>query len=151
MQDSIVRNVIKMLSCKTNILGHHLLKCDKCGYERSIPHTCKPRLCTSCGKKQTDKWLRERFEVLPDTRWQHITFTMPDLLWYFFWYNRHLIGLVPKITAEIILDLVTDKAYLPCLFLSIHLLGEDFKNEFHKFIPALLFANTHSEIHPQAP
>ncbi|MBU1143895.1 MAG: hypothetical protein KKH92_09690 [Firmicutes bacterium] len=53
-----------------------------------------------------------------------------------------------KFTKEELID----KVIFPLIKRLIdHLLGEDFKTEFHKFIPALLFANTHSEIHPQAP
>ena len=47
--------------------------------------------------------------VLPKTRWQHITFTMPDSLWPIFWLNRDLFGLISGIAAGIIKEIATKK------------------------------------------
>lgn len=37
--------------------------------------------------KPTGQWIIEQQHVLPDGEWQHITFTMPHLLWQVF--NNH--------------------------------------------------------------
>ncbi|WP_276489404.1 transposase zinc-binding domain-containing protein [Arsenophonus nasoniae] len=45
--------------------------------------SCKSKACSSCGFKATEQWLAQQVHILPDCDWQHITFTMPHLLWPF--------------------------------------------------------------------
>ena len=42
-----------MLKCKTLDLGFDVFKCPNCGKEKFCFHTCKSRLCSSCGNKYT--------------------------------------------------------------------------------------------------
>ena len=51
IRKSIIINIAKILICRTCFLGFHSLLCSKCNFIRKIPHTCKSRLCSSCGKK----------------------------------------------------------------------------------------------------
>jgi len=131
LRPAIIKNGRKMLSCKTSLLGFHLFTCPKCDHLIKVYHSCKSRFCSSCGKKATDKWVQEKFEMLPNTPWQHITFTMPSILWDLFWVNRHLIGLAPKLAAEIILKEARLKKALPGIFLAIHTFGRDLKRNMH--------------------
>ena len=102
IRPSIIINVLKLLLCRTGILGFQLFSCPECNQTKKVTHTCKSRFCPSCGKRATDDWIKNSFNSLPHTIWQHITFTMPDKLWPFFWYNRHLMNIVPSIAAKII-------------------------------------------------
>jgi len=34
--------------------------------------------------KATEQWIAQQRHILPDYEWQHITLTMPHLLWPFF-------------------------------------------------------------------
>ncbi|MBI4801683.1 MAG: transposase zinc-binding domain-containing protein, partial [Elusimicrobia bacterium] len=77
-----------------------------------IPHSCKSRFCSSCGKKATDIWIENSFNTLPNSKWQHITFTMPDVLWDFFWVNRYLMNKAPAIAAGIIKQLSLQKRFI---------------------------------------
>ena len=69
-------------------------------------------------------------EVLPKTTWQHITFTLPDVYWDFFWVNRYLMNLLPKIAADIMKQLAAKQGakvgiYLggcPRMYLSVIIL-----------------------------
>lgn len=63
-----------------------------CNNIKIIPHTCKSKLCSSCGKKATAIWIAKQNNILPNTEWQHITFTMPSELWDLFWLNRDLLN-----------------------------------------------------------
>ena len=76
-------------------MGYHHYVCPKCKKGIKVPHTCKSRFYSSCGKKATDDWIKTKFNTLPDTTWQHITFTMPEQLWTFFWINRYLMNKAP--------------------------------------------------------
>ena len=75
---SIIVNVLKLLVCRTSFLGYHVFICPKCHRSIKAPHSCKSRFCPSCGKKATDDWIKTSFNSLPNTTYQHITFTMPS-------------------------------------------------------------------------
>lgn len=128
---SIIVNVLKVLTCRTSLLGWSLFQCRKCGKTTKCPHTCKSRFCSSCGKKATDNWIENSFRTLPNTKWQHITLTIPSKLWDFFWVNRYLMGKVPAIAANIIKTLAQKDGILPGIFLAIHTFGRDLKRNFH--------------------
>lgn len=128
---SITINVLKLLVCRTAFLGYHLFVCLTCAQSRKVPHSCKSRACPSCGKKATDTWIKNSFNTLPITTWQHITFTMPDALWVFFWLNRHLINRIPLIAATIINDWAYKKGFRPGIFLAIHTFGRDLDKNIH--------------------
>ena len=128
---AIIFNVLKMLSCRTPIMGYHVYSCLTCNHSIKVPHSCKSRFCPSCGKKGTDKWLKDKFESLPNTRWQHITFTMPSELWPFFWVNRSLMGKAPALAAKIMKKLSKDKGFLPGIYLAIHTFGRKLNRNYH--------------------
>ena len=128
---SIIINVLKLLVCRTSFLGYHHFVCLKCSKSIKVPHSCKSRFCPSCGKKATDIWIKNSFNTLPRTTWQHITFTMPEELWNFFWLNRHLMNRIPLIAASIIKNWAHKKGFLPGIFLACHTFGRDLKKNIH--------------------
>lgn len=128
---AIIINVVKMLLCKTELLGFHTYLCPNCQHSVRVNHSCKSRFCSSCGKKATDQWMETNFEELPQTTWQHITFTMPSVYWEFFWYNRHLMNVVPKMTADIIQFLAKGQGAQVGIYLGIHTFGRDLKHNYH--------------------
>ena len=83
MRPAIVDNVIKMLSCGLLVRGYAVYSCgnEGCAHQKKVPFSCKSRFCPTCGKKLTDQWIETQRTVLPDTRWQYITFTMPQQIW----------------------------------------------------------------------
>lgn len=68
---------------------------------------------------------------MPNTTYQHITFTLPDKFWDFFWLNRHLMNILPKLAANIILREARKRGYRPGIFLAIHTFGRDLKRNYH--------------------
>jgi hypothetical protein len=131
LRDGIIFNVIKILFCKTEYLGFKNYTCAKCSNTRSVAFTCKGRFCSSCGKKQTDRWISKTINVLPKTRWQHITFTMPDSLWPIFWFNRFLFNLISAIASGIIQELAAKKGVVVGIFTALHTFGRDLKRNVH--------------------
>jgi len=75
--------------------------------------------------------METNFEELPHTTWQHITFTLPSVYWDFFWYNRYLMGLLPKIAAEIIMEIAAKNGAKVGIYLGIHTWGRDLKRNYH--------------------
>lgn len=131
IRDSIIENVCKVLSCGTKHLGFHKYTCPTCNETKKVFHTCKSRFCSSCGKKATEQWIETNLNVLPNTSWQHITFTLPQELRSFFWLNRHIFNLFVKIPAQIVTDLAKQKHLIPGVFIAIHTFGRDLKANVH--------------------
>lgn len=78
--------VERMLACGTASMGVRRYCCSSpdCTHSRFFCQSCKSKACSSCGFKATEQWVLQQSHILPDCDWQHITFTMPHLLWPFF-------------------------------------------------------------------
>jgi hypothetical protein len=133
LRPAIVTCITKLLSCKNIIRGFHEHHCSNpnCSHIKRVFFTCKCRACSSCGKKATEAWVHKQNQILPNTSWQHITFTMPCELWDFFWYNRKLLNLIGSIAANCIMILSKKKKVLPGMFIAIHTFGRDLKRNVH--------------------
>lgn len=125
--------MIKLLSCKNTIRGFQYYTClnPSCTHTKRIPHTCKSKACSSCGKKATELWIEKQDQLLPKTSWQHITFTLPSQLWDFFWYNRNLLNDIAKIAANCVKTIAEKKKVTPGIFIAIHTFGRDLKRNVH--------------------
>jgi hypothetical protein len=62
IREAVIINVEKILKCRTGQLGFHAYKCPKCREVKLIPHSCKSRFCSSCGKIATDRWVIFKFK-----------------------------------------------------------------------------------------
>lgn len=133
LRADIVICIIKLLSCKHKVRGYQEYHCSnpECSHIKYVPHTCKSKACSSCGKKATELWIQKQHQILPNTSWQHITFTMPSELWDFFWCNRQLLNLIGKIAADCIKSLTEKKKIIPGIFIAIHTFGRDLKRNVH--------------------
>ena len=69
-----------MLKCKTWDLGYSLFKCPECGDEKIVPHTCKSRMCSSCGNKYNKQRELSIFSKLFKYKHRHVVFTIPEEL-----------------------------------------------------------------------
>ena len=133
MRPAIVDNVLKMLSCGLTVRGYAVFQCSNLerSHQKKVCFSCKGRFCPTCGKKLTDQWIEEQKAILPDTQWQHITFTTPAELWELFRYNRVLLGCLSGLAAKIILKVARKKGILPGIFTALHTLGRDLKWNVH--------------------
>ena len=115
LRPAIVTSITKLLSCKNIIRGFREYRCPNpnCSHTKRVFFTCKCRACSSCGKKATEIWVQKQNQILPNTSWQHITFTMPCELWDFFWYNRKLLNLIGSIAANCIMTLSKKRQATP--------------------------------------
>lgn len=133
MRPAIPDNVIKMLSCGLTVRGYAVFQCSnpKCTHQKKICFSCKSRFCPTCGKKLTDQWIEQQKAILPDTKWQHITFTMPSELWVLFRYNRQLLGSLSGLAAKTVLKVSGKKGIKPGIFTALHTFGRDLKWNVH--------------------
>ena len=133
IRQSIIIAIAKLLSCRTKFRGYKQYKCsnEKCNNTMRVPHTCKSKACSSCGKKATSIWIAKQNNILPNCEWQHITFTMPSELWDLFWYNRGLLNKIAKLASDCIKVIADKKDVTPAIFTALHTFGRDLKRNVH--------------------
>ena len=136
VRPEIKREFTKVIECRTLALGAEVYAAE-CGQERIVPHTCKSRMCPSCGQRNNLPWLRERWCDLPEIPYSHVVLTMPDHFWPIFRANRHLLNDLPALGAEVIQQWMRKK-YGARLLLAVipHTFGRDLKFNCHLHILA---------------
>lgn len=70
----VIRDI---LTCRTAALGGHTEKCDHCGMERQVYHSCRNRHCPKCQTMTKEKWLEARKGELLPVIYFHNVFTLP--------------------------------------------------------------------------
>jgi len=66
--------------CRTAYMGGHLERCDNCGTERIMYHSCRNRHCPKCQQMPRERWLEKRKEELLPVDYFHVVFTLPHEL-----------------------------------------------------------------------
>lgn len=120
-----MENVTKMLACGTLVMGSRTYTCSNGRYlhTKTLGNTCKSRACNSCGVKCTNQWIAKQQSILPDCEWQHITFTMPDILWPIFKSNRHLLEHLFRCASDVLLHWAKQKNIDVGMFSALHTFG----------------------------
>ena len=90
------RVVQHIIECRTELLGGHVYKCDKCGHEDHSFHSCRDRHCPKCQYAARKKWVEDRMEEVLAVPYYHVVFTMPHV------FNNMLITNKKKIYALLI-------------------------------------------------
>jgi hypothetical protein len=106
------RAIADILACRTEALGGHLWRCDRCGAEMFSYHSCKNRSCPKCHTDQTARWLESRkIELLPASYF-HITITVPEELRDVLRANqKDGYAALMKAAGEAIIELARDRRY----------------------------------------
>ena len=124
---SIIWNVARMLLCR-NGLGYHEYSCPKCNSKKRIPHTCKSRFCSSCGKVATDRWVETSLSQILDVEYKHLVFTLPAEFRGWFLQNRKVcLNAFFIVVKDTILDYARQNGFRPGLILVLHTFGSDLK------------------------
>ena len=125
LRDIEVEAVTEMLACGTSILGVKQYTCanDGCPHAKYLCNTCKCRACPSCGKKATDQWIAAQHNRLPDCPWQHLVFTLPDILWPLFYHNRDLLNDICRLAVDNLLYAARKRGLEIGIFCAIHTYG----------------------------
>lgn len=136
IRKDVVVAIVKLLSCKNKIRGFHEYSCltPGCGHIKHVLFTCKSKACSSCGKKSTELWISKQYDILPKTKYRHITFTMPSELWEFFWYNRKMLNEIHNIAATCIQKRAKLKKVILGIFIALHTFGRNMKRNVHLHI-----------------
>lgn len=76
----------KVIDCHNKNLGCSLYQCSNCSDIVFIGHTCKSRLCTSCGYKYKNERVENILETAYSCNHRQIVFTIPKELRNIFYY-----------------------------------------------------------------
>lgn len=134
----------KIIDCHNKNLGCSVYECPKCNDIVFIGHTCKSRLCSSCGYK----YKNERVESIMQTAYncihRQIVFTIPqELREYFFFPFQERIDILFKAVKNTIYSILnvsfkrnksgklkkysSKVKYTPGFFAFLHTFGRDLK------------------------
>ena len=130
LRPSIVKEVEKVQNCGDAFsMGYHEYRCPNgCSFKRIIPHTCKSRFCSSCGKVACDNWMDKALGDFLDVPYHHIVFTIPLELRNIFTWDRKSLGILFVSAKNTILEWCREeKGYIPGIVMVIHTFGSDLK------------------------
>lgn len=131
--DYQIETVNKMLICRDpERLGYAKYVCPQHPDQvRVVPHSCKSKFCSSCGVLATNKWMHKALKFLPNVGYYHLTFTVPDYLWYFLKERISLLDYLFKASAETILSWFRERRLIPAITSGLHSFGRDLKFNSH--------------------
>lgn len=66
--------------CRTSALGGHRDRCERCGFEHLVYHSCRNRHCPKCQWKTSQQWMEDRSRELLPVPYYHVVFTVPSEL-----------------------------------------------------------------------
>lgn len=142
-------NVNKVFSCKTNSLDFHQYVCPICGSSKKVPHTCKSRFCSSCGKIAVDNWVQTSISKFPDLQYRHIVFTLPEQLRTLCILNRNImLNALFKLAAHSIISWTKEnKNCIPGVIAVLHTCGKtlDFNPHIHLIVSCGGLSLDHSQ------
>jgi hypothetical protein len=69
-----------LMACRTPALGGHLYRCEDCGAEHFVPHSCRNRHCPACQGMAARQWLEKQVASLLPVPYFHLVFTLPHAL-----------------------------------------------------------------------
>lgn len=138
LRKSVVEEVAKVMRCRDPLhQGYHRYRCpDHPEVERIIPHSCKSRFCSSCGKVAADTWIERAMMRLLDVPYRHIVFTLPDKLWNVFLWDRKLLDILFTAARETILAWCGNRGFVPGIVMVLHTFGSkvNFNTHIHMLV-----------------
>jgi hypothetical protein len=100
-------------TCRTEIRGGHVDKCEHCGHKVPSYNSCSDRHCPKCQSLSQAKWIAGRKERILPTGCFHLVFTLPAELRSLARCNRKVIfDMLFASAAETLLELGRDKRHL---------------------------------------
>ena len=137
-----VKAALNIIRCRTNALGGHIQKCDKCDHIVVHYNSCRDRHCPMCQGLTNAVWVDKRSRDILNAPYFHVVFTMPQELHALIYQNQRLLySLFYRAVAETLQELSWDEKYLGAQagFLSLlHTWGQDL--HYHPHIHTVLLA-----------
>lgn len=100
-------------ACRTPALGGNKYRCQKCGQEHRVYHSCRNRHCPVCQLGESRRWLEAQEGRLLPVSYFHVVFTVASELHTVFRYNRPLLyGLLLSTAAAVLQRFGRDPQWL---------------------------------------
>lgn len=127
IRQNILDEVAKVLRCKDPVhSGYHRYECVQCGHSIMVPHTCKSRFCSSCGKVATDNWIERACTAFLDVPYHHLVFTIPKQLRNLFAWDRNILRYLFVAAEKTVLEWTKESGgYVPGVVCVLHTFGSD--------------------------
>ena len=130
------KGIINLLSaCRTNALGSHYQKCDKCHHLEISYNSCRNRHCPVCQQKDKEQWLEKRMNELLPVGYYHLVFTIPHQLNALCLQNKKVMyDILFKSASQTILELTKDTKHLGAdtgLITVLHTWGQNMMEHTH--------------------
>lgn len=138
------KEVHKIIDCYNKDLGCSVYECPNCHDIVFIGHTCKSRLCSSCGYKYKNQRVNSILQTAYNCSHRQIVFTIPDVLRkYFFFPFEHRMNILFKAISHTLYSIlnvsfkrnkkgilkkyISKVKYIPGFFAFLHTFGRDLK------------------------
>ena len=141
------KEIQKVIDCHNKNLGCSVYVCPHCNDIVFVGHTCKSRLCSSCGYKYKNQRVENILQTAYNCQHRQIVFTIPRELRKFFWENYYLINILFDAVRDTIYSIFNDHfkrnkngklkkytskvKYTPGFFAFLHTFGRDLKWNVH--------------------
>lgn len=146
------KEILKVINCANHNLGASVYVCpvdDEVIYSH---HTCKGKLCSSCGIKSQKIKTENILEKCIHVKHRHITFTIPFDLTLYFFNDLHSNNILFEATSDTLYSVVNGKIkkhktrkykfkYMPGFFAFLHTFGRplNFNPHIHVIIAEAVF------------
>jgi hypothetical protein len=147
------KEVNKIIDCANHNLGASVYVCPHDDEVIFSHHTCKSRLCSSCGIKSQKIKTQNILEKCINTKHRHITFTTPNDLNMWFFDDLYTNDILFKSVCDTIYSVVNGKVkkkykykYMPGFFAFLHTFGRplNFNPHIHVIIAEGLIDKKHN-------
>lgn len=100
-------------SCRSAILGGHVLHCPDCHHQAIAYNSCRNRHCPKCQGSAAQRWLHDREADLLPVEYYHLVFTLPAAISDIAYTNKSVVyGLLFKVAADTLQTLAADPRHL---------------------------------------
>lgn len=128
------KEVHKIIDCSNHNLGASVYVCPDCNDVIFSHHTCKGKLCSSCGIKSQKIKTQHILEKCINVKHRHITFTIPNSLCIWFFKDLTTTDLLFEAVSDTLYSIVNGKVkgkktrkynlkYSPVFFAFLHTFG----------------------------
>ena len=147
------KEINKIISCSNHNLGASVFVCPNDDEVFFCHHTCKGKLCSSCGIKSQKIKTQNILEKCINTKHRHITFTIPNDLTIWFFKVLSSTSLLFDAVSDTIYSIVNGKVkkkykynYTPGFFAFLHTFGRplNFNTHIHIIIAEGLIDKKHN-------
>lgn len=100
-------------SCRSAVLGGHMLLCSACGHREIAYNSCRNRHCPKCQGSAAQRWLEARQTDLLPVEYYHVVFTLPAPISEIAYTNKSVVySLLFRTAAETLQTIAADPRHL---------------------------------------